>query len=82
MAADQAICVDLVAGGNDREQGWQAMTDYLKPLMTFCEQQSPDRFARLPGTLLHYLLCIKLQHRQRAPAQRAWRVDAPVECRH
>ncbi|MDU4125944.1 substrate-binding domain-containing protein [Pantoea sp.] len=30
MAADQAICVDLVAGGNDREQGWQAMTDYLK----------------------------------------------------
>lgn len=30
MAADQTVCVDLVAGGNDREQGWQAMTDYLK----------------------------------------------------
>lgn len=30
MAADQAICADLMAAGNDREQGWRAMTDYLK----------------------------------------------------
>jgi hypothetical protein len=70
------------------EQALAAQLTQAAPLglRAFCEQQSPDRFARLPGTLLHYLLCIKLQHRQRGLVQqehqRAWRVDAPVECRH